>query len=383
MDWNRKENCKHVVAGFVACVVFVCLASLSFSFFQEDIKIAMITAKTGEAGKSNAVSFKGAQFAVDTINEHGGILGRDVQLLEYDNLSTPEGSAAAARQAIADGVVAVVGCNWSSHSLAMAKVLQAAHIPMISHMSTNEAVTKVGDYIFRACFTDSFQGVGLARFSLDTLGALRAVVLVDMSRTYSKGLAQTFTEAFEAGGGTLVWRGEYDSAQFDAEFLLREVARISPDVLFVPGGYSDVADIFGKARAYGVRTHLLSGDGIGIKMYDRIGNRANGIYFSGHWSRWVDTPQSKDFVRRYEKKMGPVPEDTLALVYDSFMVLKDAIERAQSVEPSDIRDALAETPGHEGVTGVIRFDGNGDPIKPMVINRFKFGGIMYVDQVYP
>lgn len=366
-----------------ACLMLVVGLVSGHAVAAEDIKIAMITGKSGESGKSNIISFKGARFAVDTINARGGILGRAVQLLEYDNMSSPEGSANAARQAVADGVVAVVGCNWSSHSLAMAEVLQEARIPMITHMSTNEAVTRVGDYIFRVCFTDSFQGYGLAKFSLDNLHALDAVVLVDSTRAYSKGLAKTFIEAFESGGGKVVWRGEYDSTTVVADPLLREVTRRAPDVLFVPGSYSDTAKLFGKTQAYGIRSHLLSGDGIGIQMYDYIGKEAEGIYFSGHWSRWVDSPQSRDFVSRYEEEFGPVPEDSVALVYDSFMVLKEAIERAQSLEAVKIRDALAATSGYKGVTGVIRFDENGDPIKPMVINRFKFGGIMYVDQVYP
>lgn len=387
MEYNTRYVAKmHGVAKLAVVLVCLCILSvLAPSVVKADtsIKIAMITAKTGVAGKSNSISFVGARFSVDTINDSGGILGRRVELLEYDNRSTPEGSAAAARQALKDGAVAVVGCNWSSHSQAMAEVLQEAGVPMISHFSTNPSVTRVGDFIFRICFIDSFQGFGLASFALDTLGRETAVVLVDSSRTYSIGLAETFIRTFVGGGGKLLWRGEYTGDDIDFDGLLKKVARLKPEVLFVPGGYEDLSVIFGNVRQYGIQADLLTGDGIGLKMYNYIGSRADGIYFSNHWSRWIDSPESKDFVERFEAKNGPITEDTHALVYDSFMLLKDAMERAGSVEGTRVRDALAATDGFKGVTGTIRFDEYGDPIKSMSISRLKFGGVMYLEQFNP
>ncbi|MBG0789158.1 MAG: ABC transporter substrate-binding protein [Desulfovibrionaceae bacterium] len=366
----------------VLCAAFLS-ASGSLVRAADEVLLAMITAKTGKAGASNVVSFDGARFAVARINEQGGILGRPVRLLEFDNQGTPEGSAEAGRQAVEAGAVAVVGCNWSAHSLALAEVLQQAQIPMISHMSTNEAVTRVGDFIFRICFTDSFQGSGLARFVRENLNAETAVVLVDMGRTYSKGLAEVFSVAFRQRGGRVVWRGEYEAESLNADSLLREAARHKPDVLFVPGGFADVSELFGRARGYGLRSALVSGDGIGVRMYDYIGSKADGIYYSGHWSRWVDTPESRSFVDLFEKRVGPMPEDSIALCYDSFMVLREAIERAGSLEPARIRDALAATSGYRGVTGTIQFDQNGDSIKPLVIRRLKFGGVMYIGSMEP
>lgn len=366
-----------IVAGFFGSLTELAARA------QEPIRLAMITAKTGKAGKTNIVSFPAARFAVDKINSTGGILGRKVMLLEYDNKSTPEGSAEAARQAISDGVVAVVGCNWSSHSLSMAMVLQQAGVPMISHMSTNQAVTLVGDYIFRTCFTDSFQGLGLARFARIRLKDRTAVILVDENRAYSLGLADSFTEAFKGLGGRILWRGVYAGDDIPYDDLLEQVAEYAPDALFVPGGYTDVAGFFGRAREMNAPWDLLSSDGIGVRLYELIGNKADGVYYSGHWNRWVDTEISRRFVKEYEQAVGPVSEDTMALVYDSFMVLRDAFRRAGTTDGAAVRDALAATPGYEGVTGIIRFDGNGDPIKPMVINKLKFGGIMYIEQIYP
>lgn len=353
------------------------------AYAAHPIKIAMITAKTGEAGKSNSISFDGARYAVDAINEAGGVLGRPIELLEYDNLSTPEGSAEAARHAIRDGAVAVVGCNWSSHSLAMAKVLQAAEIPMISHMSTNIGVTRVGDYIFRICFIDSFQGVGLARFAYDRLKTRRAIMLVDESRTYSTGLAQVFRESFEKLGGEIAWVGTYGESDIPYDALLEEGVTHDPDVVFIPGGYEDVSGFYGRIRDRALRWEVLSADGIGINMYEYIGNKADDIYFSGHWVRAVDTAESRAFVKGYESKVGPINEDTLALVNDCFNLLADAIRRAGTTHGPTLRTAIAETRNFPGVTGEISFDEHGDPIKPMTINKLKFGGLLYVEQVYP
>lgn len=350
----------------------------------DPIKIAMITAKTGEAGASNKYSFDGARFAVDEINRNGGILGRKVKLLEYDNHSTPQGSAAAGRRALADGAVAVVGCNWSSHSLALAKVMQQAGVPMVTHMSTNEAVTRVGNYIFRACFTDAFQGVGMAHFAYSRLGCRKVAILIDEDREYSKGLGRTFSEAFEKLGGKVVLTAKYrTSGKVDYDAYVRQAMQLAPCALFVPGGYKDVATIFGKAEDAGYSGARLSCDGVGIKLYDMIGSRAEGIYFTAHWSRWVDSRKSKDFVLRFETAVGPALESSYAEVYDSFMLLADAMGRAGSTDGAKVREALASTPGYEGVTGVIRFDENGDPIKPMVVNRLKYGGMLFVEQISP
>ena len=366
----------------VACVtVFSGIPSQTHE--TDEIRIALITAKTGEAGKGSALSFEAARFAVETMNASGGIFGHKVRLLEYDNRGTVEGSVMAVRKAIAERAVAVVGCDWSSHSLAMARVLEKARIPMITHRSTNEEVTRAGDCIFRICFTDSFQGSGLARFALNKLYADTAVVLVDVAGIDSMGLAKAFTDAFERNHGRVVWRGEYDSEALDVKAVLAETARHDPDVLFVPGGYADVAVLLDKVREYGIRSTIMSGEGIDVRLYDYIGCKAEGVYFASHWNRCLDTPKSRDFVSRYEKRFRVIPEDSQALVYDSFMVLKDAVERAGSFDFVAVRDALAATSDFQGVTGTITFDGYGDPIKPMVINRLKFGGVMFVDSVQP
>lgn len=381
----RREGAFARIAGplFVLSILALILFAPCAAPAADPVRIAMITAKTGPAGPTNSLSFEAARYAVNVLNADRGILGRPVQLLEYDNGSSPEGSAEAARRALDDGAVAVVGCNWSSHSLAMAEVLQQARVPMITHMSTNPAVTRVGDFIFRACFTDDLQGAGLARFARVKLRAKTAVVLADGRRTYSRGLARTFAKAFEREGGTVLWTAEYDPRALNPDLYLENVAQLDPDVLFVPGGYADTAAFFGRTAHFRIRAARVSGDGISIKLFDYIGEQAEGIYFSGHWNRWVNTPESRAFVRGYEKEAGKIRENTQALVYDSLMLLREAMELAGTTGGPEVRDALYSISGFTGVTGEIAFDGNGDPIKPMTINQLRYGGLLYLEQMYP
>lgn len=381
----RRRGAIARIAGPFLALTILALALLAPSPVPaaDPVRIAMITAKTGEAGPSNSLSFEAARYAVGVINGERGILGRPVELLEYDNESTPQGSVKAARQALADGAVAVVGCNWSSHSLAMAKVLQEASVPMITHMSTNPAVTKVGDYIFRACFTDDLQGAGLARFVCEKLRAKTAVVLVDRDRAYSRGLARTFSEEFKREGGDVLWTAGYGSGALNPDMFLENVAQLDPDVLFVPGGYADAAAFFGNTARHNIRAARVSADGVGIKLYASIGDLADGVYFSGHWNRWVNTRVSRDFVRDYEREAGKIKENTQALTYDSFMLLREAMEWAGTTDGPAVRDALSRISGFEGVTGEISFDGSGDPIKPLTINQLRYGGLLYLEQIYP
>ena len=236
----------------VICVT-VFLGACPIVCASDDIRIAMVTAKTGEAGRSNAISFQGARFAVDVINASGGILGRAVQLLEYDNQGSPEGSADAGRMAVKDGAVAVVGCNWSSHSLAMAQVLQASSRPHdLPHL--HQCGRDPGG---RLHFSHLLYGrvpgqrPGPVSPAAKSSTPETAVVLVDVSRTYSKGLAGGVRERlFEKSGGRVLWRGEYETSTLECRLPVAphrsEVRR--PDVLFVPGGYADEAAVVRGGR---------------------------------------------------------------------------------------------------------------------------------------
>jgi len=377
-------TCSHIfrVAIFLCVVWSLLLAGQAFAA-DKTVRIGIISAKTGEAARAGLRIADAARFAAAEINAHGGFLGHHVVLIEFDNKSTPEGSADAARQAVKADVLAVVGAAWSANSLAAAKILQPAGIPMISPLSTNPDVTRVGDYIFRISFTDDFQGKGLAQFALTNIKAATAVVLVNEKRPYSRDLAEAFIATFQSGDGRLLWRGYYDSDAVSYDDIIRTTAGFKPDVVFIPDSFKDVGGFLVAAKQLGVNSKFLCGDGIGLKLYDEIGFDAEGVYYSNHWSRWVNSPESKEFVRKFESVYGPIKTNAPALTYDCMNVLADAVRRSGSLKRKKVRDALSETAGFKGITGTISFNSFGDPVKSMTINQLRFGGLLFVEQITP
>jgi branched-chain amino acid transport system substrate-binding protein len=352
----------------------------------ESVKIAAIFAKTGQAVVVPGLrpEFSAVHLAVTELNEAGGLLGHPVEVLEFDNQSSALGAKRAAEDAIKEKVVAVIGATRSSHSLGMAPVLQAAGIPMISPISTNPQVTLAGDFIFRVCFIDDFQGEVMAVFAVRDLKARTAVVLTNTSEKFSLGLAGLFIEKFKKLGGTILWEGDYlgDAVNFEKQLL--KLKELQPDVCFVPGYDTDTGFIIKQSRELGIDVTFLSGDGLTQELYKYAGTAANGVYFANHWHPENPDPLSRKFLQTYEKENPNIRDSVTPLSYDAVMLLADAVHRAQSLEPKEIRTALAETQGFRGITGEITFDGNRNPVnKPAVILKFAKDTWGYVKTITP
>ncbi len=226
----------------ITCYFLSLMAMFVFStaYAEDTIEIAAIYALTGaavsgELTNSNATSLQGVRYAAEEINKKGGILGKKIKLLVLDNISTPIGSAIAAEHAVKAGVTAIVGSTWSSHSIAIAKVAQPNGIPMISNMSTNPEVTKIGNYIFRTSFTDDFQGKIMARFARKNLKADTAVIFTDLTSDFSLMLSAIFLENFEKSGGKVVTEVQYKHKRtiFAREIL--QAQKANADVWFLSG----------------------------------------------------------------------------------------------------------------------------------------------------
>ncbi|MCG8611363.1 MAG: ABC transporter substrate-binding protein [Pseudomonadales bacterium] len=347
----------------------------------ETIKIGAIFAKTGAAASANLHHFQAARFAVDEINARGGLLGRTVELLEFDNASTPIQSKLAAKKAVDSGVIAVIGASWSSHSLAIAPVLQTAGIPMISPDSTNPEVTRKGDYIFRACFIDSFQGEALAKFVRDSFQTQTAVIITKITSAYSLGLAEAFRDAYSGLGGRVLREFEYKQDDTDFRDMLEKTAQLKPDVLFVPG-HDESGLIVKQAQEMGIHAIFLGGDGWAYQRFFSNGGRdLKSGYFTSHWTKDLDTPKSRDFVHRYRQRYDL--NEFAAVVYDAAMILAEAISRAGSLDRRKIRDELAKTKSFEGVTGAISFNRFGDSIKQAAVMKIVDGTVQFHDMVQP
>ena len=345
-------------------------------------EFASLTGKEAAFGQS---SHKGTQLAIEELNAAGGLLGKPVRYVYEDNRSTPGESATIAKKLISrDKIVALLGEVASGRSLEAAPIAQASKVPMISPSSTNPKVTETGDYIFRVCFTDPFQGKLLAEFARRTLKAQKIAIFSDVAAPYSVGLAQFFREPFLAGGGQIVAEQKYTGGDKDFKAQLTAIKSLKPDAIMVPGYYTDVGLIVAQARQLGITVPLFGGDGWEAPELIQIaGSEAlQGTYYSTHFSPENTDPVAQKFVAAYRARYGgETPDAMAALGYDSAMVLADAIRRAGSTESAKLRDALAATSGYAGATGATTLDANRDASKPAVIITVKDGKFQYVETI--
>jgi len=309
-----------------------------------------LSGRTSNFGQSTK---NGALMAVDEINKAGGIGGRPIQLLVEDDQGRPEQAATVVTKFInQDKVHALLGEVASGNTLAAAPKAQAARIPMITPSSTADSVTQVGDYIFRVCYTDTFQGEAMARFAANTLKARRAAILLDFNSPYSRGLAKVFTDNFTRLGGEIVSEQSYTQGDRDYKGQLTSIRPAGADVIFVPGYYGEVGVIAKQAKELGIDKPLLGTDGWDAPQLFELGGAAlNGSYMSNHYSVDDPAPAIQKFVADYKAYYrGAAPDALAALGYDAMNVLADAIRRAGTTDGPRLRDAIAHTTNFAGVT---------------------------------
>jgi branched-chain amino acid transport system substrate-binding protein len=353
---------------------------------DETIKIGEFASLTGKQASFGQTNHRGAVFAAEEINAAGGVLGRQLELVTEDTRSLPGEAATAVKKLLSrDRVVAVVGETGSSAALEAAPICQAAGVPMISATATNARVTEAGDYIFRACFIDPFQGTVLAKFAGETLKARRVALLVSTGNAYSVGLARYFKDRFIAGGGVIAAEQKYSEGDRDFRAQLTAIKAAGPDAIFASGDYAESALICVQARQLGLTVPLFGGDTWDSPALVEIGGRAvEGGYFSAHFSPDSADPVVRNFVQRFRARWdGQSPDTGTSLGYDAVRLLADALRRAGSTDGARLRDALATTKDFPGVTGRITIDAQRNASKPAVIFTVKDGKFVYVESVAP
>jgi branched-chain amino acid transport system substrate-binding protein len=348
------------------------------------IRIGEYACLTGQTASFGTASHQGAQMAIDNANAAGGVLGRKIKLITEDDQSKPGEAATAVRKLISrDHVVALLGELVSSRSLEAGPIAQQNKIPMVSG-STNPNVTKIGNYIFRVCFTDPFQGTVMAKFALNSLKKTRVAVLTDVRQDYSVGLAQSFKQHFTQNGGTVVAEQSYSSGDQDFKAQLTSIKAAKPEAIFVPGYYNEAGLIALQARALGITVPLLGGDGWDSPALTQISGAAmEGNFFASHFSTEDQSPIIQDFIREFKKRFNREPDAMAALGYDAARVLLEAMTRAGSTEPAKVRDALAATRDFQGVTGQITIDENRNANKSAVVLTIRDKGFDYVETIAP
>jgi len=379
-----------VVSGLAAC-------SAEEEDSADTIKIGVNLELTGDVSVYGIPERNAIEQATEEINAAGGIDGKLVELVIYDNAYDQAKAVQNTEKLIEDGVVAILGSATSGMTLAIAPLAKNNEIVVFTPSGTNSAVTMdgdiVNDWVFRSCFIDPFQGQVLANFASNDLASTKAVIMINSGSEYSKELARIFEAQFNKNGGTVVQTASYADADTDYKASLTSIASLDFDVLFVADYAKNAGLIIGQARSTaGLETvNIIGPDGFeDSKLNDLAGGaqNVNNVFFSTHFSTLSDDTQVADFVASHKaftlKTYGKeeTPSALTALAYDAAYMLFKAIDNADSTDPAAIRDALEALESFDGVTGDISFDefhnavkpaflielNNGAPVKATIVN---------------
>lgn len=348
----------------------------------EPIKIGHYASMTGSEATFGQSTDNGIKLAVEERNAAGGVKGRPIQLITYDNQGKQqETTTVVTRLVQQDKVVALLGEVASSRSMAGGPIAQKAGVPMITPSSTNPDVTAIGDMIFRVCFIDPFQGYVGAKFAKDNLNKTRAATLYNRAQAYSDGLNNNFIESFREMGGTVVTQQAYGDGDNDFSAQLAAIKEANVEFIYVPGYYTEVVNIAKQARKLGLNVPLIGGDGWDSEELKNAGDSLDGCYFSNHYAKEDTRAEVQEFIAKYQAKFESVPDGLAALGYDAARLLFDSMEKAPSLDGKALAAQIAGTKGFPGVTGRITIDAERNANKDAVVLEITNGVPKYVATV--
>lgn len=383
------------VKKLVAVILVVCIAALGLASCgnkEDTIKIGFIGPLTGSVAQYGIAVQKAVNMYIDELNANGGIDGKQVEIIEYDDTHNAVNAVNAYNRLVtADGAVAVLGAVTSAPTMAVAEASVADGTVVMTATATLPGITNYGDNIFRACFIDTLQGEAMVKFALNDLNAKTAAIIYNADDTYSTGLMQSFTQTAADMGLTIVATEGYNADDVDFSAQLTNIKAADPDVLFIPDYYETVYLIAQQAKAAALEATMLGVDGSdGVLELDGADPAAvEGLYFSNHYSTETDSALLKQFLSDYEAKYGSTPSAFDALGYDAAMILCAAIravadsgiEIAQSEEFNAALAAAIQATDMDCVTGHITYDELGDPIKQCVIIHISNGAYTFAGTV--
>lgn len=350
------------------------------------IRIGSYASLTGTTAAFGRSSYNGLMLAVDEANAAGGVLGKQIQIFSEDTQSKPEEAVTAVSKLInRDHVCALIGEIASSRTLAAAPLAQEAKIPMVSPGSTNPEVTRKGDYIFRVCYIDPFQGEVMAKFAFNSLKMTKVAVLTDVKNDYSVGLGDFFKRTFSDLGGSIVGEQSYSEGDSDFRAQLTALKNSGMEGVFVPGYYTEAALICKQARELNIAIPFFGGDGWDANELYQIGGAAvEGSFFSNHYAPDDTTSQVQEFIAKYKARHNnEIPDAMAVLGYDAANVMIDAIKRAGSDNSEAIRNALAQTVNFPGVSGMTTIDAERNAQKPIVVVQVRDAQPRFFERVNP
>lgn len=355
------------------------------------IKVGLICPISGQSAIAGEYITAGISLVEDELNADGGleVNGKKypVQFIIEDNEGLPEKTVNAIQKLInQDKVVGIVGPDMSKCLLAGGPIAQEAGIPIIGTFTTNKACTEIGDYVFRACFIDDFQGQVAAQYAYNDVGARTASILYDNSDDYAKGLMENFAKTFEKLGGEIIELQAYGGNEVkDYNVQLSKIKAADADVFFLPNLFTGLPLQVKQARELGIDGKIVGGDSFDAPDIPNIaGNEfTNGIDYVAAFSAEDTRPSVQNFVNAYTEKFDVIPNSNALLAYEAAKIMLNGIQTAGSIDGAAVRDAIFATDGLELPSGPLRFDENRNPIKGAAIQRYQDGVPTYVTAVDP
>lgn len=362
-----EEKMKKLIA--MSCAAFALLAVGCSKNDGNTVKIGGVAPLSGAVAVYGVECKNGIDLAVEEINAAGGINGKQVQFVCEDDEGAPDKTVNAFKKLTTkDGIKVVIGSLTSGCTQAITTLAQAGKVIQIAPAATAPAITDAGNYIFRACFIDPFQGTVGGKFAAENLGKRRAAILYDIGNDYSVGLADNFKISFTENGGEIVSVESYATGDKDFNAQLTKIKNANPDVVYLPDYYGTVALIAKQLRAQGIDTPIVGADGWD-GLFENAGDEVLNGFYSNHYAVDSTEPAVQKYVNAFRAKYNKDPNSFAALGYDSVYMLKDAMEKAgTTTDVAAIRQALEETDGNY-VTGHLTFDEKRNPVKSAVMLR--------------
>ncbi|MBU3135313.1 ABC transporter substrate-binding protein [Clostridium gasigenes] len=385
---------KRKISLFLVLVISTSLAMVGCSSKSDSkarvdtdvVKIGVFEPMTGANSAGGQLEVEGVKLANRL---YPTVLGKKVELVFVDNKSDKVEAANAASNLVEkEKVNAIIGSSGSGNSMAAGDIVMEAKVPVVGATCTNPLVTVGNDYYFRVCFIDPFQGTVMAKYAAEKLKANRVALLQEVSSDYSVGICKFFTDAFEKITGNknaIVAKSNYNTGDQDFTAQLTNINSKNPDVIFAPGNVSEGALIIKQARQLGITTPIIGGDTWETPEFIDIGKEAvEGTVFSTFFASEIPiTEESNTFLDEYRKEYKKEPSSATALAYDAYLVILDAIKRANSTDPVKIRDEIAKTKNFPGAAGMITIDENNNAVKDAVLKVVKDGKFTYLDTIKP
>ncbi|WP_125098226.1 ABC transporter substrate-binding protein [Leucobacter chromiireducens] len=317
---------------------------------------------------------EGIDLAISEINADGGVLGRDLTTEVVDDEGKPANGPVIAQEMCDNAEIpAVLGFSFSSVALSGLPIYTQCGLPIVAAAVTSPELSGASDIFFRTVFTDAYQGAEAANFIAEHRGVKKIAVLYQQD-DYGKGVADSFTEAFEGAGGEITSSQAYQLGTVNFGSTVDAALKDAPDAVFIGGFYTEAGKIVNQVRDAGSELPIFASDGAASPLFlELAGDNAEGVEVYSAFSASDPRPESAAFVEAFTAKYDKEPTSWAALAYDATYVAAQGIESAGSTDRAAVADAIRATDGYAGASGTISFDDEGNRVGELTFQRVEDG----------